>query len=186
MWELNPASFDRLLQKLSPDPERAAAEYEALRSRLTKFFEWRRCTDPELLADRTLDRLAQRLDGGEDVEHLYSYCCGIARHLMLESRRSSDQETAVASHLLLMQVSPRGAGDAALQSLQECLRQLPARSRRLVLEYYAEEKQRKIEHRRELARSLDIPVTALRSRAFRVRAWLENCVGKSLDHRKAP
>ena len=182
--ELSPASFDRLLRELSPDRDRAAAEYEALRSRLTKFFQWRRCPDPELLADRTLDRLAHRLDGGAEIEQVYSYCCGIARHLMLEAQRTREREAVIARDLSLIQPAPRGGGEALLfEALQGCLEGLPAPSRRLILEYYDGDRLRKIEHRGDLARRLGIPLTALRSRAFRVRAAIENCVQETLERR---
>jgi DNA-directed RNA polymerase specialized sigma24 family protein len=186
-WELSPSSFDRLLRELSPDRESAAAEYEALRLRLTKFFEWRRCPDPEQLADRTLDRLAQRLEGGAEVGQIYSYCCGIARHLMLEAQRVREREAVVAQHLTLLQAPPRGRGEALVfEVLQGCLQRLPTRSRQLVLGYYEKDKQAKIEHRRGLADHLGIPLNALRSRAFRVRTWLEGCVEESLRSRNVP
>ena len=84
-WELGHASFEGLLRKLSPDREQAAAEYERLRFRLTKFFQWRSTENPEEFADLTLDRLARRLEAGEHIEPLYSYCCGIARMLLTRS-----------------------------------------------------------------------------------------------------
>jgi DNA-directed RNA polymerase specialized sigma24 family protein len=186
-WDLSPSSFDRLLRELSPDRERAAGEYEALRVRLTKFFEWRRCSDPELLADRTLDRLAQRLEGGAEIGQLYSYCCGIARHLILEVQRAREREAVVMSHLTLLHAPRRGRGEVlAFETLQGCLDRLPARSRKLVLGYYQEDRMAKIEHRRRLADRLGIPVNALRSRAFRVRTWLEDCVEESLRPRNVP
>jgi DNA-directed RNA polymerase specialized sigma24 family protein len=187
MWNLSPSSFDRLLRELSPDREPAAAEYEALRLRLTKFFEWRRCCDPELLADRTLDRLAQRLDGGAEIGQIYSYCCGIARHLILEVQRAREREAMVVNHLTLLRAPARGRGEApAFNALRGCLGRLPSRSRKLVLGYYQEERLAKIEHRRALADRLGIPVNALRSRAFRVRTWLEDCVEEFLRPRNVP
>ena len=40
-WVLTPEAFARLLERLSPDPEVAAAEYEATRRNLIGLFRWR-------------------------------------------------------------------------------------------------------------------------------------------------
>jgi DNA-directed RNA polymerase specialized sigma24 family protein len=185
-WELSPASFDCLLRALAPDRERAAAEYEALHARLIKFFEWRACPEPEELADRTLDRLAQRLEGGAQIDQIYSYCCGVARLLMLEAKRAREHEATVASQIPLSQAGP-GRGEATVfAALQECLERLPARSRRLVLGYYEEDRLAKSKHRKSLAGRLGIPLSTLRLRAFRVRAWLEKCVAESIDRGNGP
>ncbi|MGH9330319.1 MAG: RNA polymerase sigma factor, partial [Vicinamibacterales bacterium] len=52
------AGFARLLERLDPDPDRAAAAYERLRAALEKFFDWHGAWPPEECADETLDRLA--------------------------------------------------------------------------------------------------------------------------------
>ncbi len=90
-WELGQSSFEGLLQKLSPNRDLAAAEYERLRFRLSKFFQWHGCGEPEEFADRTLDRLARRLEAGEQIEPVYSYCCGIGRMLLLEAHRERER-----------------------------------------------------------------------------------------------
>jgi DNA-directed RNA polymerase specialized sigma24 family protein len=56
------------------------------------------------------------------------------------------------------------------------MNQLTPESRELVLEYYPEEKQAKIDRRKELADRLGIAVNALRIRAHRVRASLQECL----------
>jgi DNA-directed RNA polymerase specialized sigma24 family protein len=186
-WELNSSSFDRLLRELHPDRERAAAEYEALRFRLTKFFEWRACRNPEDLADRTLDRLAQRLEGGARIDNIYTYCCGIARLLMLEARRASEREVVAANRIARLYGTRSEFADVrTLEALRGCLGRLADRSRQLVLDYYKEDKIAKIENRKVLASRLGIPLNALRSRAFRIRSWLENCVEKSVGIPKTP
>src|SRR5262249_24271212 len=91
-WEVEESNFQRLLQRLSPDPERASTEYDRLRFRLIKFFQWRRCAHPEDSAARTLDRLARRLEADAQIESPYSYCCGIARMILLEDRRAVERE----------------------------------------------------------------------------------------------
>src|SRR5262245_51931924 len=58
---LNSEQFEALIQRLGPDRESAGIRYEELRHRLVTVFEYRRCHDPERLADTTLDIVARRL-----------------------------------------------------------------------------------------------------------------------------
>lgn len=184
-WELGHASFEGLLRKLSPDREQAAAEYERLRFRLTKFFQWRSAENPEEFADLTLDRLARRLEAGEHIEPLYSYCCGIARMLLLEARRTNERR---ADALRVLETSspqasvPHSNETLPLDALSKCLAGLPVESRNLVLDYYQGEKQPLIERRKALAERLGIPINALRLRVNRIRVQLEKCVRESLPN----
>ena len=179
-WELKRASFDRLLQELSPDRETAAAEYERLRFRLTKFFQWRGCQEPEEFADRALDRLARRLEAGERIEPLHSYCFVIARLLLLEAQRTRQQKAAAFDQLTRARAALNSAEGISHDVLDKCLERLPPEGRRLVLDYYQGEKKGLIDRRKALAARLGIPMNALRLRASRIRAQLEKCVEKSL------
>ncbi len=184
-WELGHASFEGLLRKLSPDRDQAAAEYELLRFRLTKFFQWRSTENPDEFADLTLDRLARRLEAGEHIEPLYSYCCGIARMLLLEARRTNERR---AEALRVLEASsphasvPHSNETLPLDALSKCLARLPLESRNLVLDYYQGEKQPLIERRKALAERLGIPINALRLRVNRIRMQLEKCVSQSLPN----
>jgi len=180
-WQLDLTSFNRLLQELSPDRERAAAEYERLRFRITKFFQWRGCLEPEVFADRTLDRLARRLEAGVHIGPVYPYCCGIARMLLLESQRDRDRHSEIVNHLGKLQTTTPRAEAVPLDALLKCLERLPERSRRLVLDYYQGEKQATIDRRKALADALRIPINALRLRVNRIRMQLQNCVKKAYE-----
>src|SRR5215212_9479147 len=78
--------FARLLEKLHPDTDLAALEYERLRRALVKFFDWRGVSPPEECADEALDRLALKL-GDTAVTDVQKYVYGIARLVALERRR---------------------------------------------------------------------------------------------------
>jgi DNA-directed RNA polymerase specialized sigma24 family protein len=67
--------------------------------------------------------------------------------------------------------------------LHSCLQKLSAEQRELIMAYYAKEKQAKIDHRLELARSLGISVKALRVKVFRIRLSLEHCIERSLKRK---
>jgi DNA-directed RNA polymerase specialized sigma24 family protein len=178
-WQLGQTEFDRLLQKLSPDRERAAAEYERLRFRLTKFFQWQGGVEAEVFADRTLDRLARRLEEGAQAEPLYAYCRGIARMLLLEAQRDRERQAAAVSQAAILQQA--GADEVVpLDALLKCLERLNDESRRLILDYYEGDKQRMIDGRKVLADALGIPINALRLRVNRIRNRLQDCVKKSV------
>jgi DNA-directed RNA polymerase specialized sigma24 family protein len=53
--------------------------------------------------------------------------------------------------------------------------------RDLIVAYYARDKQAKIDHRTEMAEQMGISVETLRVKAFRIRAKLEQCLGRCLD-----
>ena len=87
-WTLSQSSFDRFLEVLDADRDRAGQKYETLRTKLVKFFEWRACQFAEELADKTLDRAAKKIELGELVEDPVRYAYSVAKFLYLESLRN--------------------------------------------------------------------------------------------------
>ncbi len=61
------------------------------------------------------------------------------------------------------------------------MQSLPAENRELIIEYYQEEKRAKIDRRKNLAERLGVPLNALRIRAHRIRAKLEECVHECVE-----
>ncbi len=53
--------------------------------------------------------------------------------------------------------------------------------RKLVLQYYRENKQAKIDHRKRLAQALGIEVETMRTRMHRLRNQLRRCVQECLE-----
>lgn len=173
-------SFDRLLNWLDADRERAGDKYEAIRRRLITIFTCRGCREAEDLADETINRVIIRLpeiiESYVDDPALYFY--GVAQKVHLEHLRKKPPPNVAAQ--------PPPAADEEdderdYECLEECISRLPASSRELVLEYYAEEKQAKIDRRKQLAQRLGIALNALRIRAYRIRAALQECVQNCLD-----
>jgi DNA-directed RNA polymerase specialized sigma24 family protein len=99
---------------------------------------------------------------------LYFY--HVARKIHLEyGRKKPDPVLAPAP-------DPPQELEQRYQCLEQCMRRLTSKNRELVLEYYQEEKQAKIDRRKELANRLGIAANALRIRAHRIRASLQECV----------
>ena len=177
-WTLTEESFAKFLARLSPDKDLAGAEYEKLRLMLIRLFDWRGAHFPEECADETLNRVARKIDSGEVIRDVVSYCHAIARLVFLETLKHPDRK-----RIGLDELSPIAAVDPEPESedtqrhcFKNCLGELPVASQQLILAYYREEKRDKVANRMRLAEELAIPLNALRSRAQRVRNKLEECV----------
>jgi DNA-directed RNA polymerase specialized sigma24 family protein len=185
--ELTPKAFTKLLDKLSADPEIAGSEYEELRRRLIKFFEWRGSLFPEDLADETLNRTARKIDGGEEIEkNVIALALGVAHFVYLETSRRPDNRRTTLEELIPVAAPPEHRSeddDLRVTYLRECLRSLPKESRELIIEYYREEGRAKIEDRKALAEKLGISLNTLFSRAKRIRDRLEKCVTRRLKRK---
>jgi DNA-directed RNA polymerase specialized sigma24 family protein len=185
-WTLTEEAFAGFLACLSADTELAGQQYEKLHLKLVKFFDWQGAHFPEECADETLNRVIRKVEAGETIRDIVSYCQGVARLVFLETlkhpeykKASLDELTAVA----VLEVESEDA-DNRTQCFADCLRQLPASSQQLILTYYKEEKREKIDNRQAMADQLGIPLNALRSRAQRVRNKLENCVNRCMKKKE--
>lgn len=190
-WALTSAAFELLLARLDEDRELAGAQYELLRQKLTRFFEWRDIPDPEDQVDEVLNRLARRIEAGEVIEDISGFVYGIARKLMLEHHRKlRTQATALADLPLLPDVDPREKphrlpGDPRIDCIAYCLQTLPRTERELLLEYYEEVDSRyQVEQRQTIAENLGISVNVLRTRIHRIREKLELRVAECMARKK--
>lgn len=184
-WQLSPAAFARLLAALDADPDAAGRGYEELRRALQRFFEWRGAWDPDESVDVTLDRVARRLEAGEDVQSVAAYARGVARLVLRE-----DQKRARRRGVPIEEGHARTAFEPALLRtddadlcLERCLAGLGPGSRELLVRYYEEGGTARIDSRRSLADELGIPPSAVRSRVQRLRDRLEECVRHCLRER---
>ena len=183
-------AFDKLLDTLDADRQAAAEKYERIRQRLTNFFEYRGCSLPEDYADITINCAAKKLDEGSQIysSDPLSFFLGIARNILLEyweqapKRASSLDDLSDIEHPrvdaidTIQREEDLRRSEAELECLEECLKQTGLQNRELILDYYVGEKGQKIRNRKRLAADLNIAPTALRLRAFRLRAKLEGCV----------
>lgn len=181
-WSLSQEAFDSLLQRLASDRDEAAKQYERLRLKLVRFFEWRAINAPEECADETIDRVARRLDAGKEVGNIVAFSYGVARMLFLEHQRDTgvinlENIGDVAIAPVIDEIEP----DRRLQCFDRCLDTLPEGKRSLIIDYYQDEKRAKIDLRSQLAERLNIPLNALRIRVHRIRAGLESCVNQCLN-----
>ena len=181
-----PESFDEILAWLNPDRDVAAAIYIQLREDLTKIFTWNRCPDPEGSTDEVVDRVARKV---HNLRHTFVgdpklYFYGVARNLIKEIPKRLQRELSLEGTELASSPRSEAAQETATMRedcLRACLQKLRGDKRELILEYYAKDKQAKIDHRAEMARRLGISVDALRVKAHRIRTTLEECSKRCLE-----
>ena len=172
-------TFSQLLLRLNSDGVRAGDEYEELRRKLIRFFEWRNAPFPEEHADEVFNRLARRLAEGVTVQNVATYCYEIARLVLLETLKGSDSRRASLEDV---SVAVAETDDQAVQKeirltcLDDCLQTLPENGRDLIVEYYRDDRRDRIERRKGLAARLGLQREALANRAQRLRDKLERCV----------
>jgi len=175
-WVLSQDSFDALLRWLSADRDQAGQIYEEIRLRLIRMFTARACTEAEDLADETMNRVASKLPeiGGTYSGDPAVYFYAVANNVHLEFLRKKP-----LTHVPLA-VDETADREDRFRCLEECLSELSADNRDLVIQYYQAERQARIDHRKLLAERLGIAPNALRIRACRIRASLQKCVEKCL------
>ena len=178
-WTLTQEAFDRLLIALGGgDRESGSQKYLEVRSNLTRFFEWRGCSFPEDHADETFNRIARKVEEGEQILNPSGYAMGVARLLVLEIMKSRQREQSALTEIgqVSEPIVDSHDGEDRLDCLRDCLQTLSTDNRDLILQYYQGEKSEKIQNRKKLINGLGISVNTLRMRALRVRERLQGCV----------
>lgn len=178
-WVLTREAFDSLLGWLDPDSEQAAVRYEEIRRRLIRFFNCRKCVDADALTDETMNRVARKVQEGLTyIGKTAPYFYGVAQNVYLEYIR---KDTPV-----LLPPPPRLTEEVERDHacLEQCLGRLRPRSRELIREFYRDEKQAKIEHRKRLAERLEMTPNALRIQAHRIRLVLLECMRQCLGQKE--
>lgn len=176
-WVMSTESFEALLDWLDSDREQAAVKYEQIRSGLIKFFTCRGHFEAEDLADETINRVISRLNEiknrvtGERARYFY----GVARKVQMEYLRKKQPETPSQP------ATDSEREEVEYRCLEECMSKLSKENSELVLRYYQSEGREKIEERKLLAEELGIAPNALRIRAYRIRAALQECVEKCVE-----
>ena len=183
-----PEGFNEVLAWFNPDRELAGAMYVQLRNDLFKLFNWAGCSDPEGLTDEAFDRVARKV---HDVAPGYDgnpkhYFVAVARNLIKEDLKKVKKQVSLediepaARETVPPEQEP---ADTRRECLRSCLAVLSVEKRKLIMNYYAKEKQAKIDDRARLARQLGMTLDALRVSVHRIRRTLEKCIEECLDQK---
>jgi DNA-directed RNA polymerase specialized sigma24 family protein len=173
--EINPEAFERMLLWLDEDRDAAGSKYEAMRLRLIKIFNYRRCPNPEELTDIVFDRVLKKIDenavsnGSNPAAYFFKVAHNIYRENLKKPVAVEMPEEIV--------IDEREEGfEPYYECLKKCLQTLSDEKRRFIVGYYEVEKRAKIDFHKKLAQSLGIQLKRLHSRAFRIRTSLQKCV----------
>lgn len=190
-WTVTPEAFEKMLRWLDDDLEQAGEKYEKIRQKLMKLFKWRNCIPEEEYADITITRVTRRIDESVDVnvDSPYVYFHGTALNVVREywrgqlKHKHEDIDSADPSVLSVGDAEDemdREDEDRQEQKrygcMRECLLELPAESRDLIVKYHNGDNKKEI--RKLLAEKMNVQINVLRIRACRIRESLQNCVGR--------
>lgn len=171
---LTPEAFGRFLRWLSTDDELAVQEYQRIRTRLTRFFIHKGCTDADELFDKTVDIVVGKIESCVEYSNPLAYCYGVARnvwHQDTRERKLVAMDTDVAS---FEHPEPK-VRELELQCLERCMTRLSPGDREIIVQYHAGQGRGKIEARRTLALGVG-GTNVLRIRMCRIRKELRICV----------
>jgi RNA polymerase sigma factor (sigma-70 family) len=174
---LQQADFDRLLDWLDPNPERAGEVYESIRWRLVAVLAARGCRIPEELADETIDRVARRV---ADIQNNYvgdpaAYFLGVMNNVHHEYLKRPALPQLVQTN------NAAEANEQTFLCLDKCLAKLSPHAREIIEQYYLEEKQAKINLRKRIAAAFGVSQSNLRLRALRIRLKLQTCIQQCVE-----
>ena len=180
-----PESLEEILAWLNPDRDIAATMFVQLRHDLAKIFTYRACADPEGLTDEVVDRVARKV---HKLRQTYKgdprhYFRAVANNVVKEYHKN------VKNQVPLDEVDPpeqkpiKNEEDEAdrEECLQACLQKISPENRKLIVDYYAKEKQDRIDHRNELAQQFGISRETLRVKHYRIRKSLRKCIERCLE-----
>lgn len=188
---LTAQAFNRLLVWLDEGSDSQGQKYLEMRARLVAYFDRKNCSNPDELADETLNRIARRLDeeGITASDTPARYCYIVARFVFMESLRGREKAHALITDLNTrgQQTRPTRIDDVdeqkqkSLSCLERCVEKLDSSQREIIARYYTGETREKINNRQALAQQLGISPNALSIRACRIRDKLEACVKRCLE-----
>jgi DNA-directed RNA polymerase specialized sigma24 family protein len=191
---LDQPDFDALLRRFGSDSKRSLEEFENLRRRLTKFFEWNNCfSASEDLANLAIDTVARK-PSEFAIDDVVAYSYGVARNTLREFQRRSARELHLSNppevHPSVQDLDFEKALAAGIDlqrrvdCLNQCLKKLKSEDRNLVMEYYRTDEATYMAQRRELARTIGVSMNALWVRVNRIRDKLEKCLENRLPKPK--
>lgn len=162
----------------------AGQKYEEVRQHLVRFFTCWGCSEPEDLADHTIDRLVPWMEmrnwesSGEPIRLFY----GFARNMRHEERRKPQVEPLSAHMPEMPAITEDKEHDFAC--LEACISALSADEGNLIRHYYEYDPQEKVKKHQALAKRLGIGINALRIRAWKIRSTLRGCVDKCIESKQ--
>ena len=162
---------EQLFRTLEPEADSVAEGFERCRRKLVKFFIWRRCTEPEDLADETISRLLKTTNAGTQIsaDKPYSFAYAIAMNVFREYSRRIKVRGEVASIDEILEI-PAHSSEPVDECQKLCLDRLSEDKRKLLFHYYVDNISCE-----DIAKERQETINALRLKIFRIRNALRRC-----------
>jgi DNA-directed RNA polymerase specialized sigma24 family protein len=183
-----------MLEMLDHDESVASDRYLNLRDKLIMYFEGRRISPSEDLADEVLHRVAKKIGEGEVIRNINQFAFGVARFVRLETFRGppldsldeiEDEGGPLPSALrTASQPEDIDRNDGSMQfCLRQCLSELRDDQRKLLYDYYEidEASGNHIEQRKRLAARLKTTAGALQKQICLLRKKVGRCSRECLE-----
>lgn len=183
--EITDEDFANLMGWLSSEGDKADEKYEQIRRGLIRFFRIRGCFNAENLADEAINRVAVRLpelDLSENKPIIHIFY-GFASNILLEYRTEQFQKASALQEFANRRLF-EDFNDEDFACLESCLEKLSETKRKLVIDYYSQDKIAKISLRQELAQNAGLNTNNLHTKVHRIRAKLRNCIKNCLQKKK--
>ena len=179
---LTKENFDEMLLWFSTDRETAGAKYEEIRNGLVRYFDFKGCADAEALADETINRVARKFtsfDTNNNHKHI-TYFYGFASKVFLEYLKKAENKSEELSDNFKLIEDKFGNEEIETKHncLDKCLNKLSDEDKAMAIGYFGKEKSEKFEHRRQIAKRMNITIGNLHVKVYRLKATLKNCIEK--------
>ena len=169
---MDPKIFEDLLLNLEPQSPTVEKAFQHVRLKLIKFFSWRRCDEPDALADETISRLLKSFSTEQKPlpDKPYSYVYAVATNVFREWMRG------IKKHAVLVDLDESIPSPPRIDDCQrECLKRLSVKQLELLEAYYLDR-----EPRETLAQSEGVSLNVLRLQIHRLkykfRLCYEDCI----------
>lgn len=172
-------AFNLLLERLDPDPIKAAEKFLRLQERLREYCSKRgEFSRADELVDKTLHTLAKKVSL-ENIRNPEAYAFAILRNYLLHPSRptrSLPEDLPAPGNTPEIELMEKFDGSRRVNCYVQCVRRLMSlRDRQSFLRYFTNEDCDSEKLRRQLAIQNDITPAALRARMCRLREKVEAC-----------
>lgn len=130
------------------------------------------------MTDETINRVCLKI-GNEEIQNKLAFVYSFAKNVYLESLRKEKNHQNIDDITVAFKENNEQK-DFLGDCLDKCLNELSAEDHELILVYFSEEKQAKIDLHKELSAKLKTTQNALRMRIMRIKGKLRNCVQECL------
>lgn len=178
--------FHLLLKLLDSDDEKAAEKYLLLQRKIIKIVIWKKYTQTEAeeIADIVIDRIAQKIEKGEEIEDVNKFANVVLNYVLLEHNRKR-KEDAVGDDLPESPVLPDFKEKSLREHcLEKCLEDIitDEKDRYLIVRYYdVDDNESNKDNRKILAEELELTGNNLKVKASRIRSRLEKCINECVE-----